>query len=288
MEDFPISKLDQSILDSYFGEIPNPPKQLFVRGNFPIDQHLVFLTVVGSRNHSIYGKNACEHLIKGLKGYPIVIVSGLAFGIDAIAHESALDAGLLTMGIPGSGLGKNALYPKAHFDLGKRILEQGGCLVSEYPEHTAGQTWTFPERNRLMAGISRATLIVEATHKSGSRITTKLATEYNRDVLAVPGSIFSEMSEAPNELIRMGAIPVTSPQEILEALGFAVTETAPMDLFSQCTEEEAFVLRLLASPKRHGDLIREMDIPTHKANVLLMQMEIKGLIKENGGEVRRA
>ena len=96
------------------------------------------------------------------------------------------------------------------------------------------------------------------------------------------------MSEAPNELIRMGAIPVTSPQDILEALGFSITETAPMDLFSQCTEEEAQVLRVLASPKRRGDLIREMNIPTAKANVILMQMEIKNLIKENSGEIRRA
>ena len=288
MHDFPIQKLDQGIINQYFGESPNPPKQLFIRGNFPTDAHLVFLTVVGSRNHSSYGKNACEHLIKGLAGYPIVIVSGLAFGIDALAHETALEAGVLTMGIPGSGLGETVLYPKAHFDLGKRILEQGGCLVSEYSEKTPGQSWMFPERNRLMAGLSRATLIIEATHKSGSRITTKLATDYNRDVLAVPGSIFSEMSEAPNELIRMGAIPVTSPQDILEALGFSITETAPMDLFSQCTEEEAQVLRVLASPKRRGDLIREMNIPTAKANVILMQMEIKNLIKENSGEIRRA
>jgi len=287
MNDYPIQKLDQFIIDKYFGEIPQPPKQLFIRGNFPSDPHLVFLTVVGARNHSSYGKQVCEHLIKGLHGYPIVIVSGLALGIDALAHESAIEAGLLAIAIPGSGLGENVLYPRAHFELGKKILETGGCLISEYDEKEIGNYWTFPERNRLMAGISRATLIIEATHKSGSRITTKLATDYNRDVLAVPGNIFNEMSEAPNELIRMGAVPITSPQDILEALGFSITENTPMDLFSQCTDEESSVLKLLASPKRRGDLIREMNVPTNKANVLLMQMEIKNLIKEFGGEIRR-
>lgn len=287
MNNYPIQKLDQGLLDQYFGIIPNPPKQLFIRGNFPSDPHLIFLTVVGSRNPSSYGKQVCEQLIKGLSGYPIVIVSGLALGVDALAHESAISAGLLPLAIPGSGLGEKSLYPRTHVELGKKILISGGCLISEYKENELGNTWTFPERNRLMAGISRATLIIEATHKSGSRITTKLATDYNRDVLAVPGSIFSELSEAPNELIRMGAIPITSSQDILEALGFSVTETKPLDLFSQCTDDEASVLKLLASPKRRGDLIREMNIPTHKANVLLSQMEIKNLIKESGGEIRR-
>lgn len=288
MNDFPIYTLDASVLGKHFGEHPQPPKKLFVRGTFPIDPHLVFLTVVGSRNHTVYGKGACEHLIKGLAGYPIVIVSGLAHGIDAIAHAAAIDAGLATVAFPGSGLGEKVIYPRAHTKLARKILESGGCLVSEYYENEHTKNWMFPERNRLMARISRATLIVEATHKSGSRITTKLATEYNRDVLAVPGSIFSALSEAPNELIRMGAIPVTSPQDILEALGFSVTETAPMNLFSQCTDDEAQILKLLASPKKRGDLIREMDIPTNKANVILMQMEIKGLIRESGGEIRRA
>ncbi len=287
MNDHPIYELDSATLGKYFGEIPQSPKRLFARGTFPGDPHLVFLTVVGARDHSRYGKEACEYLIKGLRGYPIVIVSGLAHGIDGIAHESALAAGLVPIAFPGSGLGESVLYPAYNRTLGKRILEAGGCLLSEYAHHERTQHWMFPQRNRLMAGLSRATLIIEARHKSGSRITTKLATDYNRDVLAVPGEIFNELAEGPNELIRMGATPITSPTELLEALGFEVTPKPPADLFSQCTDDEAVILKLLASPKLRGDVIRESGLPIHQANILLSQMEIKGLIKDVGGELRR-
>jgi DNA processing protein len=159
--------------------------------------------------------------------------------------------------------------------------------MSEFEPDFKATLWSFVQRNRLMAGISPATLITEAKHKSGTRITAKLATDYNRDVLAVPGSIFSQNSEGTNELIRLGATPITSSLDILEALGFVITETAPMDLFSQCTPEEARVLEKLTSSKNRGDLIRELDIPTHKANILLSQMELKGIIKEIGCEIRR-
>ena len=287
MDEFPITPLPTSILEKYFSNFPSPPTELFIRGKFPDESHLVFLTIVGARHHSIYGKETCEYLIKGLRGYPIVIVSGLAIGIDAIAHQAALDAGLLTISFPGSGLGENVLYPNNNRNLAREILKHGGCLLSEYPEYYSSKDWMFPRRNRLMAGISRATLIIEATHKSGSRITTKLATDFNRDVLAVPGSILDKLSEAPNELIRMGAIPITSSQDILEALGFAITETPPADLFSQCTNQESDVLKLLGSPKLRGDIIRELDLPTAEVNSLLSQMEIKGLIKESGGAMQR-
>ena len=138
-----------------------------------------------------------------------------------------------------------------------------------------------------MAGIARATLVIEAEHKSGTRITARLATEYNRDVLAVPGNIFSKSSEGTNELIKLGAIPITSSQDILEALGFTITKTVPMDLFLQATPDELRVLEKLSGPKKRGDLIRELGIPVHKANILFSQMELNGLIKEIGGEIRR-
>ena len=287
MDEFPITKIPPEILEKYFSNFPSPPTELFIRGTFPDEAHLVFLTIVGARHNSIYGKEVCEYLIKGLRGYPIVIVSGLALGIDAIAHQTALDAGMLTISFPGSGLGENVLYPNNNRDLAREILEHGGCLLSEYPEYYSSKDWMFPRRNRLMAGISRATLIIEATHKSGSRITTKLATDFNRDVLAVPGSILDKLSEAPNELIRMGATPITSSQDILEALGFAITETPPVDLFSQCTDQESDILKLLGSPKSRGDIIRASNLPIIQINGLLSQMEIKGLIKESGGMIQR-
>ncbi len=287
MDDYPIYNLSQEIINHYFNEIPNKPKQLFARGTFPYDNHSVFLTIVGSRNATPYGEQVCRKLIEGLRGYPIVIVSGLAVGIDSIAHHAAIDANLSVVAFPGSGLGEKIIYPRSNYQLAQKILHANGCIISEYPENQNGKSWTFPERNRLMAGIARATLLIEATHKSGSRITARLATEYNRDVFAVPGDIFRITSEAPNELIRMGALPITSSEELLEALGFHITEQPMLDLFSEATSDEQQVLKLLASPKLKGDLIRELGIPTHKASVLISQMELKGFIKDMGGELRR-
>ncbi len=287
MHEYPIYPLPHSIVNRYFSELPQPPKQLFARGTFPDAPHLVFLTIVGARKHTPYGEEVCRNLVAGLKGYPIVIVSGLAQGIDTIAHTAAVDAGLLSVAFPGSGLGERVIYPRQNIHLAESILHAGGCLVSEYPEHEPGNSWSFPRRNRLLAGLSRATLLIEATHDSGSRITARLATEYNRDVLAVPGSIFSELSQAPNELLRLGATPITSASELLEALGFERSAQPPLDLFSLCSPEEERVLQLLPRPKSRGDLIREMNMSTAKANALLSHMEMKGLVKESGGELRR-
>ena len=301
MHDFPIDKLPAQTIRDFFGHMTDPPKRLFLRGTFPqIPAHgpLVFLTVIGSRRPTPYGIQTCQHLIKGLQGYPIVIVSGLAFGIDAIAHESAIDAELTTIAFPGSGLGESVIAPREHVGLAEKILEHGGCLLSEYEEHQPSQKWIFPERNRLMAGISHATLIIEATNKSGSRITTKLATDYNRDVLAVPGSIFSELSEAPNDLIRMGAVPVTSSRDIIEALGFAdmvfavhsgpspLSEPLPLR-YTNASEDERRILEILRTPLSKNELISRLGIATATAGAILSAMEIKGLIANDYGTMRR-
>ena len=139
-----------------------------------------------------------------------------------------------------------------------------------------------------MAGISQATLVIEAGVKSGTRITARLATEYNRDVYAVPGSIFSETSEGANQLIREGATPITTPEELLDALGFDVTNVTPADAMQGCTEDEKLVLQLLASPMSKGNLIRKLSMSPSDANALLAMMEIKGLITESLGEVHRS
>lgn len=267
--------------------IPQPPKKLSIRGTFPDFKKYKFLCVVGSRKYTSYGEDACRTLIAGLKGYPIVIVSGLAHGIDRISHEAALENNLLTVAFPGSGLEDKVLYPKAQYQLAMQILDAGGALVSEFDPNFAATLWSFVQRNRLMAGLCHATLVIEAQHKSGTRVTARLATEYNRDVFAVPGNIFSQNSEGTNELIKLGATPITSSQDILEALGFEITTSTPADLFSQCSPDEESVINLLSSSKPRGELMREMNIPTHKANILLSQMELKGLIKEVGGEMRR-
>lgn len=208
-------------------EIPEPPKQLWIRGTLPSFE-LKWITVVGTRACTPYGKAACEHLIRGLKGSPVVIVSGLALGIDAIAHQAALDAELPTVAIPGSGLDWDVLYPRTNHALGRAIIDAGGAHLSEYDPAFPAQTWSFLERNRIMAGISHATLIIEATEKSGTMVTARLATDYNRDVLVVPGSIFEATSRGTHRYLRHGATPVNSAEEILDALSIGGQSALPL------------------------------------------------------------
>src|SRR3989344_9676660 len=142
-------------------EIPEPPASLEWRGSAPA-WNQKFLCVVGARRFSAYGRECCRYLIRGLYGYPITIVSGLALGIDGIAHWSAIDAGLVTIAVPGSGLDEKTLYPASHQQLSRAIVEAGGTLLSEYPSNFRATPWSFPRRNRIMAGISHAVLVIEA------------------------------------------------------------------------------------------------------------------------------
>lgn len=269
-------------------EIPQPPEKLWIVGDFPDDEDLIYLSVVGSRKFTTYGKEACEKLITGLKGYPVAIVSGLAMGIDAIAHKKALEVGLRTLVFPGSGLSPTAMYPKTNVKLAEEILKSGGCLISEFDPDFKATLWSFAKRNRLMAGISKAVLIIEAGEKSGTLITARLATEYNKDVLVVPGSIFSPNAKGTNMLLRLGATPITCVEDLHEALGFKKETDADKQqkLFADLSPEEMKVIEILREPMPRDELIRALKIGTQNANSLLSVMEIKGLIKEELGEMR--
>ena len=268
-------------------EIPDRPKQLYVRGEMPSSDNK-FLAVVGSRAMTMYGKQAVHHLIEGLRGYPVVIVSGLAYGVDAEAHKAALGASLTTIAVPGSGLDWDILYPRANVGLAREILAAGGALVSEFKPDQKAADYTFPQRNRIMAGLSHATLIVEAKEKSGSLITAKLVTEYNRDLLVVPGSIFSQESKGTHQFLRLGATPVTSPEDVLVSLGIAKREgpASWAEIRDDLSEEELRVFEIIKSPISRDELIEALELPVTDANVLLSTMEIKGLIVEELGVVR--
>ena len=189
-----IQKLHPEDFPLLLKEITDPPEKLYLLGTLPPKDHK-WLAVVGSRKYSNYGKEAAETLIAGLQGYPVVIVSGLALGIDAIAHRAALSAKLPTVAVPGSGLAPSVLYPSTNRNLAGDILKAGGALLSEFEPDFQATAWSFPQRNRVIAGLSDATLVVEAEQKSGALITSKFATEYNRDVFTVPGSIFSHRQQ---------------------------------------------------------------------------------------------
>ncbi len=270
---------------SQLKEIPQPPKKLYTQGTLPLSD-TKFLTVVGSRKFSSYGKMACEKLIGGLRGYNISIVSGLALGTDTIAHQSALEAGLHTIAVPGSGLNEKVLYPATNRQLAKKIIERGGLLISEFEPDFKATIWSFPQRNRIMAGLADAVLIIEAAEKSGTLITARMATDYNKDVLVVPGSIFSENSSGTNMLIRLGATPIRNSDDILDALDMEKTEKEETDL-SELSEEEQKIIIALAEPLSKDELLRQNILPAEKTNATLTLLEIKGIIKEVGGKIYR-
>ena len=201
-------------------EIPEPPARLWMRGTLPPAGHK-FLTVVGSRTLSDYGREVCSSLIKGLAGYPISIVSGLALGADAAAHEAALSAGLHTIALPGSGLSDAVIAPRTNYPLARRILALGGALLSEYEPDAGALHWRFPARNRLMVGMADAVLMIEAGERSGTLITARLSGEYNRELLCVPHRVSDAHGYGANLFIRLGATLVSEPRHILDALGIS-------------------------------------------------------------------
>jgi len=270
-------------------EIPQLPEKLWIRGSLP-PEGTKLLAVVGSRAMSRYGQEACEKLITGLAGYPISIVSGLALGADACAHRAALAAGLHTISIPGSGLDDSVISPRTNFGLAKDILAAGGALISEQePMH---KPWLkeFPSRNRLMVGMSDAVLIVEAGPKSGTLITARLASEYNRDLLCIPHRIADPHAFGPHLFIRLGAALVTEPMHILEALRIPPRETtgereAPSDL----EDAELVIWDMLEEPKTRDEILRDASGVAGTGELLtaLVALELRGLVREEFGAWHR-
>lgn len=288
MHSFPIRTLTEEEYPPLLHEIPDKPKQLNARGMLP-PRDTSCLAVVGSRQYTTYGKQVVEYLITGLRGYPVSIISGLARGIDALAHETALNTGLYTLAVPGSGLDDSILYPRQNKRLAHRILESGGGLLSEFDPLFTATLWSFPQRNRIMAGLSHATLVIEAGEKSGTLITARLTADYNRELLVVPGNIFSEHSKGPHQFLKIGATPVTTPEDIVLVLGLAPRESDVHDTSSSLSlaDIEKEILSLLSEPRDRDTLIRMLSRPAHEVSVLLMQLELRNFIREEGGFFHR-
>lgn len=281
---FPISSIKPKDISELLPEIPECPKSLRIQGEFPVREK--YLAVVGSRKYSEYGKAVCEHLIKGLAGQSVCIVSGLALGIDGIAHRAALSAGLATIAIPGSGLSEKVLYPSSHRGLARTILEKGGCLISEFEDDFRATNWSFPQRNRIVVGISHATFVIEAELKSGTLISSKYAIDFNRDVFTIPHSIFSKTSEGPHMLLRLGATPITSSADIIAGLGLKTTDTLfEKRDYSDCSADELEVVNILSESRSRDEVLRMLDKPIAVSQTILAIMEIKGLIEETMGEI---
>lgn len=287
---FPIYDVEPLDFPPLLREIPHVPLSLNYRGILP-HSDMKLVAVVGSRKYSTYGKQLVEHLIAGLDGYNVGIVSGLALGIDSLAHEAALRHNLYTLAVPGSGLNDDVIYPSTHKPLARKILEAGGGMLSEFTPDFTATKWSFTQRNRIMAGIAHATLMIEASEKSGTLITARMATDYNRELLVVPGNIFSQNTAGPHQFLKLGAVPVTKASDILYALGFSQDEVEqkpkvfvpPLSL----SPDEQKIIHALFEPQERDTLIRICGLPAQVANALLMQMEMKGLIVSENNQYRR-
>ena len=263
-------------------ETPDCPAILYIRGNIEALK-LPGIAVVGSRKYTQYGRKAAYELSKSCSEAGLSIISGLALGIDAVAHKAALDAGGITVGVLGCGLDK--MYPATNHALAKEILERGGASISEFPLGMPALTYHFPQRNRIIAGLSLGTLVVEAAEESGALITAYCALEYNREVFAVPGNIDSATSRGTNLLIQKGAKMVTRAEDIFEELNIKVkkAEQKSKEIFPESEEEKIIISCLSSGEKIIDEIIKESGLNIIALNSTLSLMEMKGFVENLGG-----
>ncbi|HWU24368.1 MAG TPA: DNA-processing protein DprA [Candidatus Paceibacterota bacterium] len=286
MEPLELQELGPSEYPAQLREVPKPPDRLWTLGTWP-SPGTKLLTVVGSRALTSYGREACQTLIEGLAGYPVSIVSGLALGADACAHRAALHAGLHTIAVPGSGLAKDVLYPRAHVHLAEEILDAGGLLLSEHPPDHRAREYDFPSRNRIMVGLADAVLMIEAGERSGTLITARMAGDYNRQLLCIPHRIGDPHAHGSHVFLRIGATLVSEPAHILEALGLEARDEQPALPLERLSDAERSVYDLLSEPRDRDSIVRECHLPLHETLTTLGLLELKGYIKEEFGLWRR-
>lgn len=256
------------------------PKKLYILGKLP-EKKIPTIAIVGSRKPSQYGREVTEKLAGELARAGVVVVSGLALGIDSIAHRAALQARGITIAVMAHGL--DTVYPSSHKALAKQITDSGGALISEYDPSISPMAYRFLERNRIISGIADGVLIVEAATKSGSLSTATHALNQNKEVFAVPGNITNPLSAGGNALIRQGAIPVTKVEDILEVIA-PTTKAEQTRFILGDSPEEVTILELLQSGMRDGDeLVEQSKLDPIIFSQTLTMLEIKGMIKSLGG-----
>lgn len=282
-KDIKLLFLEDELYPPLLREIYDPPFLLYYRGTINEKTWSLPLAVVGTRKISSYGQQVTEDLIKDLSTDGLTIVSGLALGVDCLAHETAVTTGGQTVVFLGSGV--DQVYPRTNFNLARRIIESGGALLSEYPPGTLPFKTNFPRRNRLIAGATLGTLVIEAREKSGALITARYALEEGREVFAVPGSIYSPNSVGPNNLLRSGARPITCAADIKESLGIEAAKTrAANQPRLPLSSEELKIIELLGAESKHANLLARLaKLDINVINSRLTIMEMKGLVKHLGG-----
>jgi len=260
-------------------EIHDPPKTLYIRGDFSTKDKIA-VAIVGTRNYTGYGKQIAYDIAGSLAEAGVTIVSGLAKGIDTFAHKATLEKGGRAIAVLGSAIDSGSVYPACNRKLADKIA-QNGAVISEYEPGTKSERWFFPQRNRIISGLSLGVLVIEAPEKSGALITAMQAVEQNREVFAIPGSIYSKNSIGTNRLIQMGAKLVTCANDILEELNLPLAEKKRP--FKPETKEEEIILSILDKEPAHIDeIIKQSNLDTKIVSPALMMLELKGAIKNSG------
>jgi len=260
--------------------IEEPPKMLYFRGKIP--QGNCF-AIVGTRRYSDYGKQIALEIAGELAEAELVIVSGLARGIDTFAHQGCLEKNGKTIAVLGTGLDEKSIYPKENLKLAKEIIQKQGALVSEYSPSTPPNYFHFPERNRIISGLSKGVLVIEAREKSGALITADWAFSQKKPVFAIPGSIYNETSKGCHILIKKGAKLVSSPKEILQFFGISFKQKSGS---IEGTEEEKLIFQLLLDKTLHIDEIIQLSkLEAPKVLQTISKMELEGKIKNLGGNI---
>ncbi|MQA00497.1 MAG: DNA-protecting protein DprA [Dehalococcoidia bacterium] len=277
----PLARFDPAY-PSRLREIDDAPPVLYVRGTWTADDDWS-VAVVGTRRATAYGRQATAELTRGLSANRVTVVSGLARGVDTIAHSTALGAGGRTVAVFASGL--DTIYPPENRRLAEDIAANG-ALVSDYPLGTKPRAEFFPRRNRILSGLSLGTLVIEGDYTSGAMITARFAGEQNRDVFVVPGSIFSPQSRGPLSLLKDGATPVMEAGDILEALNLTMIG-AQLDFGRAAppanAEEQALMAALTREPRHIDEVVRQSGLAASTVSATLVMLELKGLVREVGG-----
>ncbi len=275
-------------------KIPNPPIVLFVKGNSKILRSLPpeagrqndnrAIAIVGTRHITSYGREITEMFARELSNAGLIIVSGMAYGVDGVAHKAVIDANGKTIAVLGNGV--DLPYPRENQKLYEEILDSDGLIVSEYPPGTPPSVGSFPARNRIVAGLSDGVLVTEGAQDSGSLITANFGLEFGRKVFAVPGPITSSLSAAPLRLIEKGAKLVITPDDVIKDLGissFAKASRDKQNLKSLSSEEKKIIELIENESLQFDEIVRRLKLDSSKVGSLLSVMEIKGLIKNSGG-----
>lgn len=266
----------------YLLELPQPPPVLYVRGEL-LETDRWAVGIVGTRRLTRYGRQVTHNLVSGLVANGVTIVSGLARGIDAVAHKTAVELGGRTIAVLGSGL--DHIYPPEHRSLADKITAGYGAIVTEYALGVQPEAKNFPPRNRVISGLSLGVVVVEAGERSGALITTKFALEQDREVFAVPGNINSPASKGCNRLLQQGAKLVSSVDDILEELNLVLAheQTAVQLALPESAEEAALINYLTRQPVHIDELSRASGLPPALVGSTLTLMELKGLVQQVGG-----